>query len=288
MAEALGDGLLAAYLLAVAHTRTMVIEFAEGDVESDKEDDAAKTPLMTAGSVKLRFNIPPAEAINYFKQKQVVTRKVFDSLADDARSSAFTVSGIYRQDVLDGFKGEIVKSLEEGTPQSKVIKRFKGIMSGAYKSKQLGNYHLETIFRVNTGLAYGTGRRRALEDVADDLPFWQYHAVMDDRTRPTHAALNGLILPANHPFWNDHFPPWEFCCRCAVTATYEIPDGYSHNNPSGEAEIFYDGKGNPAKAEIGTSVYDLAADGKFQGVPPQGSLKEAIEAGAKRAQERKK
>lgn len=258
----LGDGLLASYLLATYHIRTPVIEFAEGD-----EDEEAKTPSMTAGPVKLRFNVPPKEAIDYFKKKQVVTRKAFDKLADDARSSAFTVSGIYKQDVLNGFKEEIVKALEEGTAQGTIIKHLKGIMSGAYKSKQLGNYHLETIIRTNLQMAYGTGRRRALEDAADDLPYWQYHAVMDDRVRPTHAALNGLILPANHPFWNDHFPPWGFSCRCAVQATDEKPEGYTHNNPSGEAEIFYDDKGNPAKAEIGTSVYDLAAEGNFQGVP---------------------
>lgn len=44
----------------------------------------------------------------------------------------------------------------------------------------------------------------------------------------------------------------------------------------------------PAKAEIGTSVYDLAAEGNFQGVPPQGGLKEVIEAGAQRAREGRK
>jgi hypothetical protein len=73
-----------------------------------------------------------------------------------------------------------------------------------------------------------------------------------------------------------------------VTATDQTPEGYQHSNPSGEAEIFYDDAGMPAKAEIDTSVYDLAAEGTFQGVPPQGGLKEVIEAGAKRARERKK
>src|SRR6185295_9984006 len=80
----------------------------------------------------------------------------------------------------------------------------------------------------------------ALEASAQDLPLWQYHTAGDDRVRPTHAVLNGLILPGNHEFWNDHFPPWSFNCRCAVTATDEIPAGYNHNNPSGDAEIYYD------------------------------------------------
>jgi uncharacterized protein with gpF-like domain len=35
---------------------------------------------------------------------------------------------------------------------------------------------------------------------------------MDDRTRLAHAALNGMILPADHEFWRDHVPPWGFNC----------------------------------------------------------------------------
>jgi SPP1 gp7 family putative phage head morphogenesis protein len=277
LAEELGKGLLVSYLLAVDHTRTIVAEFAEGDdPENDREAEVAKVPSMTAGPIKLRFNVPPDEAIDYFKNKRVVTRKAFDKLADDARSSAFTVSGVYKQDVLDGFKDEIVKSLEVGTPQSEVIKRFKGILSGAYKSKQLGNFHLETIFRSNMALAYNTGRRRALEDTAEDLPFWQYHAVMDDRTRPEHAALHGIIFPANHEFWNSHFPPIGFNCRCTVTALDVIPEDYDKSKPNGENNIFYDDKDMPVKAEIDAKVYDLTVV-KFKGIPPNSTLRSVIE-----------
>lgn len=287
-----GKGLLASYLLGLSQVRTQTVEFAEGDDPQPDEGevaDAAKAETMTAGGVKLRFNVTPDEAIDYFKSKRIVTRKAFDKLAEDARASAFTVSGVYKKDVLGAFKDEITGALEQGTAQGKVIKRFKEILKGA-GDEMLGNFHLETVFRVNSQMAYGTGRRRALEEVAEDLPFWVYHAVMDDRVRPTHAALNNLVLPANHPFWTDHYPPWGFNCRCSVTATDEIPEGYEHSNPSGEAgtTIFYDKAGMPAKAEIGTSVYDLAAEGNFQGVPPQGGLKEVIEAGAARAGARRK
>jgi hypothetical protein len=131
-------------------------------------------------------------------------------------------------------------------------------------------------------MAYGVGRRRALEEVAEDLPYWQYNAVLDDRTRPSHAALDGLIYPADHEFWNEHYPPWGFNCRCNVTAQTSIPHGYNHNNPSGQAEIVYDRRGLPAKAEIGTAIHDLSV-GKFRGVPPQGGLQEVIEEASARA-----
>jgi SPP1 gp7 family putative phage head morphogenesis protein len=210
----------------------------------------------------------------------VITSKAFDQLADDARSAAFTVTGVYKTQVLGAFKVEVTEALAEGKTQKETIDRFRSILDGA-AHRQLGDFHLETVFRTNMGMAYGVGRRQGLEAVKEDLPFWEYHAVMDDRTRPAHAALSGMILRADSPFWNEHFPPWGFNCRCTVTATDGAPDGYDHFNPSGEAKLFYNDDGTPGKAEMGTTVYDLEAQG-FPGVPPQGGLRETIEAGVGR------
>jgi SPP1 gp7 family putative phage head morphogenesis protein len=267
LSATLGEGLLASYLLARHH------------VESGSTADFADP-------VDVNFNVPPAEAIAYFRNKKIVTRKQFDALFDEARAAAFTVGGVYRKDVLAAFKEEIARALELGTPQREVIKGFRSILSGAGHEK-LGEYHLEVIFRTNIQVAYGTGRRRAMEEIAEELPLWQYSAVLDDRTRPTHRALDGIILPADHPFWDEHYPPWGFACRCNVTTLGSMPKGYNHHNPSGAAQLVYDKAGNPVKAEYGTAVHDLSA-GKFQGIPKQGSLRETIEAGVERARKGRK
>jgi hypothetical protein len=39
--------------------------------------------------------------------------------------------------------------------------------------------------------------------------------------RASHRALNEIILPANHPFWTYHTPPWEWNCRCQVVELTE-------------------------------------------------------------------
>ena len=271
LARMLSDALLAAYLLALDHAsaETGVTSFAEGD------------------PIQLGFDVTPEEAVKYFRRKRIVSRKEFDLLSEDARAAAFTVSGVTRDDVLKGFRDEIAKALKEGTAQSKVIKRFREILDGA-GYRQLGAKHFETVVRTNLMMSYQTGRRRALESVADDLPYWEYLTAGDDRVRPTHAALHGVILPANHPFWNDHFPPWSYNCRCTARPVDSIPEGYNpaKPDPEGDATLFYDDQGNPAKAEIGTSVYDLAAAGNFQGVPPQGGLRQVIERGIERARQR--
>lgn len=48
------------------------------------------------------------------------------------------------------------------------------------------------------------------------FPYWEYRTVGDDKVRPEHAALNGLILPVNDPRWHKIYPPNGWGCRCYV------------------------------------------------------------------------
>lgn len=48
------------------------------------------------------------------------------------------------------------------------------------------------------------------------FPFWEYRTVGDDRVRPQHRLLEGVILPYNDPRWRKIFPPNDWRCRCRV------------------------------------------------------------------------
>ena len=49
------------------------------------------------------------------------------------------------------------------------------------------------------------------------FPYWRYNTADDDRVRPEHAELDGLVLPANDPRWDKIFPPNGWKCRCYIT-----------------------------------------------------------------------
>lgn len=185
--------------------------------------------------------------------------------------------------MLTGFKSEITDALESGQTQQHITKQFKDILDGA-GHPELGDWHLESVVRSNMMTAYGVGHRKALEESADDLPFWEYSAVGDDRTRPTHRALDGIIYPANDPFWDEHFPPWGFNCRCSVIARIDMPDSYDHKRPNADTTIVFDKDGLPAKAEYLTQVVDLKAT-KFVGVPKTTNLETALTDAAKAAKD---
>lgn len=46
--------------------------------------------------------------------------------------------------------------------------------------------------------------------------YLEYSAVMDQRTRVEHSAMQGITLPVDHPFWDTHYPPNGWNCRCSV------------------------------------------------------------------------
>lgn len=50
------------------------------------------------------------------------------------------------------------------------------------------------------------------------FPYWEYKTAGDNRVRPEHARLDGLILPADDPRWDRIFPPNGWKCRCYVVA----------------------------------------------------------------------
>jgi SPP1 gp7 family putative phage head morphogenesis protein len=65
----------------------------------------------------------------------------------------------------------------------------------------------------------------AQAQAADQWQQWKpedwlrYSTVGDDRVRPKHAKLDGLILQAKSPVWKSIYPPNDWGCRCTV-----VPD----------------------------------------------------------------
>lgn len=48
----------------------------------------------------------------------------------------------------------------------------------------------------------------------DIIPYLQYRTQRDARVRDEHAALDGITLPVDHPFWKTYMPKNGWRCRC--------------------------------------------------------------------------
>lgn len=177
--------------------------------------------------------LEPKEAVAYFRAKgQHIGWNWYDT-AVDVHARSFTVAKAARVDVLTTIQNEVERAISQGVSQQEFIDtlapRLKKLgwwgkqiivdSAGNAETVQLGSpRRLALIYNVNTRVAYNVGRYAQLMNSTDTHPFWQYVAVMDSRTRPSHAALNGLVFRYDDPFWKTHYPPNGWNCRCRVRA----------------------------------------------------------------------
>lgn len=92
----------------------------------------------------------------------------------------------------------------------------RGSLPQALITTGLQRYDPRVMFQATVRSAYSAGRwEKAMEpDALDEMPLFVYRTMRDDRVRDSHAALNGVALPKNHQFWQDHYPPNGWRCRC--------------------------------------------------------------------------
>lgn len=168
-------------------------------------------------SVFSRKDMTFEEAVDYFKGRVPVTAEVFYRIAEQYRGLAFTVSGYTKAQILKRFYDEILAALEDGNTFSEFRKNMNDFLK-AEGYEGLDPLQADLIFRTNIQTAYNVGHYEQMTDpgVMKLRPFWQYDAVNDTHTRPSHLAMDGKVFPADHPVWNTWFPPNGFRCRCTV------------------------------------------------------------------------
>ncbi len=157
----------------------------------------------------------PKEALAYWRSKAPVTKAQYEALTERARTRAFTVAGLARQDQVGAIYAALARALEKGEPLAHFKKRVAALIE---QQGWVGRraWRVENIYRTNMQAAYQAGRYAQMKRVARRRPYWRYVAVRDRRTRPTHRALDGKIYPHDHPFWETWYPPNGFACRCTV------------------------------------------------------------------------
>ncbi|WP_036644861.1 phage head morphogenesis protein [Paenibacillus sp. oral taxon 786] len=162
------------------------------------------------------------EAVKYFGDKLPVTASEFQKLAEEYKSHAFTVSGYTKIQILKKFHDELLKAIEDGL----TLKEFKESMNDFLERRGytgLTNFQADNIFRTNVQTAYQVGHYKQMTspEVMKLRPYWMYDAVNDQRTRPSHLAMDGRVFRADDPIWNTWYPPNGFRCRCSVVTLSE-------------------------------------------------------------------
>ena len=193
--------------------------------------------MIDAKDIGYSIGLPPTEAVRYLQAKNVVVTAGWRTLRDEQHARAATVANVTKADVVSDIYAELGRTLRSGGTfeqwKDNVIPRLRA--KGWWKAdgpsvpagkapytdqntgeirKALTPSRLKTIFATNMQSAYMAGRYRQMMSVAKEAPYWQYVAILDNRTRPAHRAMNGRIFKYDDPAWGAFYPPNGYRCRC--------------------------------------------------------------------------
>ena len=155
------------------------------------------------------------EALAHWQARVPITAEDFARTSEHLRARAFTISKMEQLGAIRRAHRSLLTSLENGESMGKWRNR----MAGFFERRGYtgtNRYLLDTIYRNAIAGAISAGRWEQAQAGVNDRPYGMYSAIMDSRTRPEHAALNGKIFPLNHAFWRTWWPPNGHRCRCSV------------------------------------------------------------------------
>ncbi len=162
------------------------------------------------------FKVQAKEAIDFLKSKKAVGSGAWNELSAQAHVRSFAVSGA-GADIAAEIHAALSKIQQMGGTLADFRRDFDSIVQKhgwTYNGKR--GWRTALIYDQNMRASAMAGKWKKIQAGREQYPFLRYRAVMDGRTRQQHRAWNGLVYPVDHSFWNTHYPPNGFRCRCDV------------------------------------------------------------------------
>ena len=175
------------------------------------------------------------EAIEEFLSRHIITGSDAAKIEGHAKRRAWWISGVAQMDiVLDAHKA-LEAAMENGTPFEEWQKQVEEKLTAAWGRPNSGR--LITIFRNATMQAANAGRWEQMHQphVLAARPYLEHDAVRDSRSCKLCKECHGIVLPADHPWWERMSPILHHGCRCGLKShrasvaeergiTQELPD----------------------------------------------------------------
>lgn len=186
---------------------------------------------MSDTPIRNFIGLPPEETVRAFKARDELRQTVrWSEMWHDDHARAFTVAKVAKLDLLAYIRTSLDDVLRNGGTfeqwQASIRPELEkagwwgrvtdGDLTGADYAVNVGPRRLRTIYDTNLRMSRAAGRWSRIQALKGSRPFLRYTAVMDARTRPEHRAWHGTILEVDNEWWDTHFPPCGWQCRCTV------------------------------------------------------------------------
>ena len=174
----------------------------------------------------------PQEAIDWFQSKQLKPSFDYRDVYREEHAYAFVVAKVMQMDVLQTIRDEFLESLKNGgtvrefekalTPKLQKLgwwgeEEKLDPITKEKRTVQLGSpRRLKTIYRVNMRSARAAGQWQRIERTRTTHPYLLYELGPSREHREQHVGWAGILLPSNDPWWQTHYPPNGWGCKCRV------------------------------------------------------------------------
>jgi SPP1 gp7 family putative phage head morphogenesis protein len=181
--------------------------------------------------------IEPEDAVAAFERKHLLLPSfLWGDVYAQEHARGVAVAGVMKWDVLQAFADEIALTIADGGDLRAFSRRVQAMLekkgmwgdveikdpaTGELRTTKFDKKRLELIFDVNTRQAYSTGRWKRIEANKARQPLVMYRTMDDGRVRLLHSQWHGVVLPVESPFWDAHYPPNGWRCRCTAFAVSE-------------------------------------------------------------------
>lgn len=161
--------------------------------------------------------VPFEEAIEHFRGKLDLPTPYWDAIKGEAHAKAFTVAGAMKRDLLKDLRKTVDKVLAEGGTIADFRAGFDAaVAEHGWSYKGTRGWRTRIIYDTNLRTAHAAGKWKQFQRVKARRPWLQYQTAGDARVRAEHVAWDGLVLHIDDPWWNTHYPPNGWGCRCIV------------------------------------------------------------------------
>lgn len=164
-------------------------------------------------------SLPFDQAIDFFRDKVELPTETWKDLWKGQHSRAFVVAGATKNALLADLRGAVDKALAEGTTLAEFQKDFDEIVARhGWDFKGPAAWRAKVIYDTNLSTAYAAGHYKQMTSgaVLKLRPFWRYVPSSSVSPNPAHVPWYNVVLPADDPWWQSHYPPNDWGCKCGV------------------------------------------------------------------------
>ena len=226
-----------------------------------------------ADSLGYSIFLDPVDTVRAWEARGALQPTVrWSEMRHENHAVAFTVAKITKLDLLrqmqaslddvirnggtfEGWKANILPQLQRAGWWGAVTNRD---LTGTDETIIVNERRLRTIYNTNVRMSLASGHWMRIQRQKDVLPYLRYLPSSSEHKRPLHIAWYGVLLPVDHPWWKQHFPPNGWGCKCHFEQVSErrmqkkgwsiTPDG---SIPDGPPQIWHPATGEKIKVPAG-------------------------------------